>query len=323
LRTFVLSGGGNRGPLEVGAIKVLLEHGIAPEMIVGSSAGALNGGYLAIEPTLAQVQRMAQLWQDAGQRKLFTHSPARAITRALRGKEYLVDYKNIRKYLQGIIPPGVRTFGDLRVPLYVTICHLMTQTLYVYGDDPGGPLMEAMLTSAAVPGFFPPTKHRGELFVDGGVVSNLPVKVAMARGATEIWAIDLAFEVEPGTPLKSVFDIAGYSVRRPLYQNVLSELECAVRTPDVTLHHIPIGKFQYVPLGDFSRTEDMLKEGERAMREYLAHPRPNEVRYPYRFGQDELPPGPPGSSPFVEHANGVPVDGLPSDNVLGIRAATA
>ncbi|MEO7703420.1 MAG: patatin-like phospholipase family protein [Thermoflexales bacterium] len=75
MRTFVLSGGGNRGPLEVGALRALLERGIQPEMIVGSSAGALNGAMLASNPTLEMTHQMRQLWIRAGERRLISASP--------------------------------------------------------------------------------------------------------------------------------------------------------------------------------------------------------------------------------------------------------
>lgn len=300
MHTFVLSGGGNRGPLQVGAIKVLLEHGITPGMIVGSSAGALNGAYLAVEPTRAQAERMAQLWRDAGRRKLFVASPARSIMNALRGRDHLVDNRRIRSYIRQSIPHHVQTFGDLRVPLYVTICHLRTQTLYVYGEDTAAPLVDAVLTSAAVPGFFPPAYQDGQAFVDGGVVSNLPIKVALARGAAQIWAIDLAFEVDRHVSLKGALDIAGYSVKRPLYDVALRELEVAVQTPGVTVHHVPLHAFQNIPLGDFSKTDAMIAEGERVMRAYLAQPTPNRVSYPHHYSTHNLPPGPPGSRPFIE-----------------------
>jgi len=300
MRTFVLSGGGNRGPLQAGAIKALLEHGIVPDMIVGSSVGALHGAYLAAEPTVAQAGRMIALWRDAGRRRLFSTTPLRTFLRALRGSDHLTDNRRIRAYIEASLPPSVRTFGDLQARLYVTICHLLTQTLYVYGDDPDAPLIDAVLTSAAVPGFFPPAYHGGQAFVDGGVISNLPIKVALARGATEIWALDLAFEVDAGLKLKGAFDIAGYAIKRPLYNTVLHELEAAIQTPGVTVHHIALRPYPNLQLGDFSKTEEMLVFGEQAARSYLAHPRPNAVDYPQRYTPHSLPPGPPGSRPFVE-----------------------
>ncbi|RMG64136.1 MAG: hypothetical protein D6709_06545 [Chloroflexi bacterium] len=299
MRAFVLSGGGNRGPLQAGAVKALLQHGVAPDMVVGSSVGALHGTYLAAEPTLAQAERMIQLWRDAGRHRLFSSSPLRSMLKALHGSDHLADSRRIRAYIEQSLPNHVRTFGDLQIPLYVTICHLQTLTLYLYGDDPSAPLIDAVLTSAAVPGFFPPTYHNGQAFVDGGVISNLPILVALARGATEIWALDLSFEVDAGASLRGAFEIAGYAIKRPLYSLALRELEAAVQTPGVTVHHIALPAYANLQLGDFSKTQVMLAEGERLAGAYLAHPRPNQIRYPHRYTARDLPPGPPGARPFL------------------------
>jgi NTE family protein len=297
MRAFVLSGGGNRGPLQVGALQALLAHGIVPEMIVGSSVGAINGVYLAIDPTLAQVEKMAHLWHNAGKQKLFTQSPPRSLAKLLRGRDHLVENKRIREHIAASLPAGVRAFGNLRVPMFVTICHLQTQTLYVYGDDPATPLVDAVVTSAAVPGFFPPAYHAGQAFVDGGVVSNLPMKVAVAKGATEIWALDLSFEVEAGVRLKSVLEIANYAIKRPLYENALREVEWAI-AQGVTVHHIALNAFVNTPLGDFSKTGAMMAAGERIARGYLAQPTPNSMQPPKQHTARTLPAGPQGAVPF-------------------------
>jgi NTE family protein len=299
MRAFVLSGGGNRGPLQVGALKALLEHDIVPEMIAGSSVGSLNGVYLAIDPTLAQVEKMAALWHNAGRQKLFTQSPPRSLAKLVRGRDHLVENRRIREYVAASLPADARTFGDLKVPMYATICHLQTQTLYVYGDDPTAPLVDAVITSSAVPGFFPPTYHAGQAFVDGGVVSNLPMKVAVAKGATEIWALDLSFEVEANVKLRNVLEIAGYAIKRPLYENALREIEWAI-AQGVTVHHIPLNAYVNTPLGDFSQIDAMMAEGERAARKYLAHPRPNHPQPPKHHTAYSLPAGPHGAVPFIE-----------------------
>jgi len=280
MRAFVLSGGGNRGALQAGALKALLASGILPDLIVGSSVGALHGAFLAAVPTAAQVERLFALWREAGKRKLFgTASPWR-ILGALFGRDHLADNRRLRACIVQALPPGTHTFGDLRLPLYVTICHLATHALYVCGHDPQAPLIDAILTSAAVPGFFPPTHHQGQIFVDGGVISNLPVQVALAQGATEIWALDLAFGYQADLTLRGALDIAGYAIRRPLYELALCELERAVRTPGVTVHHIALTGYPNLPLGDFSQTEAMLTEGERTAQAYLAQPCPNVIQRP-------------------------------------------
>jgi predicted acylesterase/phospholipase RssA len=162
-----------------------------------------------------------------------------------------------------------------------------------------------VVTSAAVPGFFPPTYAQDQAFVDGGVISTLPLKLAVSRGAREIWAIDLSFEVDPGARLTSALDIVGYTTKRPLYNNCLRELEWAVQQPGVTLHHLSISAFQNTALGDFSKSEAMFAEGERVARNYLARPEPNAIVYPRAYTAASLPPGPSGSRPLIESSLGV------------------
>lgn len=301
MKTFVLSGGGNRGPLEVGAVRALLEAGIRPEMIVGSSAGALNGAMLACDPTVEGTQRMQRLWVRAGERRLIRASPIRSLAQLLRGASYISDNALMRRWItRRALPPDRQTFGDLAVKLYVTISHLRTHTLYVYGDDPSAQVADAVVTSSAVPGFFPPTLHRGEAFVDGGAVSNLPVTLAIARGATEIWAVDLAFSHDHPRALDRLLNIVDTAVKPVMYRAALRELEQAVTTPGVTVHHIPIYDFPDVALGDFSRVDEMVEAGAAATRRYLERPRPNQIQFPRRWTDGELPEGPPGSRPFAD-----------------------
>lgn len=299
MRAFVLSGGGNRGALQIGALRALLQHGIQPDLIVGSSVGAINGLFLAVEPSLVQVERMAALWREAARRKVFTASLWQIVRHLLSGKDYLVEGAPLRQFIERHLPAQVRCFGDLRVPLFVTLAHVQTQTLYVCGSDRSAPVVEAVVASAAVPGFFPPVRYGGQLFVDGGVVSNLPLRVAVAKGAREIWALDLAFGTEPVAP-RGALGMIGAAVRRLLYEDVLRELEWCARQPQITLHHLALSGFQEALLGDWAHTEAMLEAGERAARAYLAAPRPGVVHYPPAPDISALPKGPFGAEPFIE-----------------------
>src|SRR6266542_4269178 len=100
MRAFVLSGGGNRGPLEVGAVQALLEAGVAPEMIAGSSAGALNGAFLALNPCLEQTQRMADLWRESGRRRTVQMTPLRTLLQLVRRSSYLIDNRLIMQFVR-------------------------------------------------------------------------------------------------------------------------------------------------------------------------------------------------------------------------------
>ena len=299
MRAFVLSGGGNRGPLEVGAVRVLLESGITPELIVGSSAGALNGAFLAVEPTACQAAHLADIWRTAGRDGMIAGGLWRVVWNLLRRKPSFYGNAALARFVEASLPARVRTFGDLSLPFYATIAHWRTRTLYVYGDDPAGSLVQALVTSAAVPGFFPPAWHLGEAFVDGGVVSNVPVQVAAARGATELWVLDLAYTTDVPRRMDGGLSCIRHAVYPALYSEALAELESVAGRPGITLHHIPLPGFQDVGLGDFTANEAMLESGAAAAQAYLERPEPGAVRRPRRFAEFELPPGPPGSRPFV------------------------
>ncbi len=300
--TFVLSGGGNRGPLQVGALRVLLESGIVPEMIVGSSAGAINGAFLALNPVTEQCDEMARLWNRAGKHKLIAASPLQFVKQFALGADHISDNQLLKRYARARMGDGTTTFGALKIPLFVTIGHLRTHTLYVYGDDPSADVVEAIATSSAVPGFFPPTKHKGELFIDGGSLINLPIMLAISRGATEIYALDIAYDLRAKRSFEGVLKIGEHASRPILYSRNIEQLQKGIATPGITIHHIPFYEFPDVNLGDFSKTDAMIASGARDMRDYLRSPAPNRVRGMHKFGEHELPEGPAGTRPFLEHA---------------------
>jgi NTE family protein len=310
MRAFVLSGGGNRGPLEIGATKALLQAGIAPDMVVGTSAGAINGVYLALKPTVEQMDRCAQLWREAGKRNLFSASPSQAISRIMRGTDYLADNKRLRAYMREAVPQGIWKFGDLKLKFYVAIAHLLTHQLYFYGDEPNASIFDAVILSAAVPGFFPPQDYQGEVFTDGGIASNLALLLAISRGAREIYALDLASQTVPGKQVHGAMSISTYVGQHVLYRQTLRELELAMRVPGVTIHHIPLYSHQNIPLGDFTQVDGMLEAGYTEASAYLANPQPGVVRYPANIKRDEMPKAPPGARPFHP------------DEVLGMLAKT-
>ncbi|NJM40933.1 MAG: hypothetical protein HC853_09235 [Anaerolineae bacterium] len=77
------------------------------------------------------------------------------LARLIRGRDYFTDNKKLRVYIRESLPPNINTFGDLALPLFVTISHLVSNALYVYGDDPTAQVIEAVILSAAVSGRFP------------------------------------------------------------------------------------------------------------------------------------------------------------------------
>src|ERR1051326_5544953 len=100
---FVLSGGANLGSIHVGMLRALLEEGVKPDIVVGTSIGAVNAAYLAADPCLDQVDRLHRLWCDARARDIFPFNPL-ANLRAVWREGALFSNRCWRKFLEARLP---------------------------------------------------------------------------------------------------------------------------------------------------------------------------------------------------------------------------
>jgi NTE family protein len=186
MRAFVLSGGGNYGALQAGALQVLYERGLRPDVLVGASAGALNAAWLATHPSPAPGNQLARIWREEGPDLYSALNPISAILRIARGKESILSNEPLREFILRRIPAEA-TFGEyIRPRLYVVAARLSDGCLRVFGDRPDDRILDGLMASTAIPPLLPPWRVDGEDYVDGGVFSDLPLQVAALRGADEI-----------------------------------------------------------------------------------------------------------------------------------------
>jgi NTE family protein len=271
---FVLSGGGSRGALEVGALLALLEEGIKPKMVVGSSAGALNAAFLATDPTIEGARGLADVWRRVKQEDIFPASWRLWLTMSWRfvsRQDGLLPADKLRRFVERQLPPGVRHFSDLtRARLYITAADLNSGVLYLWGEDPQGDIVDAVMASAAHPAFFPPLVLEEHQLVDGAVIANVPISVAVDRGATEIYAINVGYAGQKMPHAEGVIDITNQALTTMMYQQLLRDVEeCAGK---VVLHHITIDAFQGLPIWDLSKSGEMIEEGYRVTKDFLGKP---------------------------------------------------
>ena len=150
---FVLSGGGNYGSLQAGAVQVLLEANINPDMLVGTSAGALNSAFLAVDPTPEQAQRLGEIWCRVQPDDIGTHSNVAALRRLLTHKISLYDSQPLARFLEAQLPSDVKTFGDLKVHAYAVAVRLPDGEMWVFGDAPTDRLLDGLMSSSAIAPF--------------------------------------------------------------------------------------------------------------------------------------------------------------------------
>jgi len=177
---FVLGGGGVLGAVQVGMLRAVLERGLRPELIVGTSVGAINGAIIAVDVDRS-VERLERAWSSKDARALTTGIGFRL------GRAHIMSTRPLRRLLEGGLA-GVRTFDELDVEFRCCAASVERAAEHWFT---GGDLIPAVLASAALPGIFPAVRIGGEHFVDGGIVNSIPVSEAAAGGATDIYVMQV------------------------------------------------------------------------------------------------------------------------------------
>src|SRR5699024_3687374 len=155
---------------EVGMLRAILERDIVPDLVLGTSVGALNGAMVAREPRLSVIEKLVQLWQGAGQsqsQQVYGDSPLRTVRRAMATGTHLWSAKPLRQALEDEF--GDLAFEDLEVRFQVCAASIERAAEHWFDS---GPVVPAVMASAAVPGLLPPAKVDGEHYLDGGIVNS-------------------------------------------------------------------------------------------------------------------------------------------------------
>jgi NTE family protein len=239
---FVLGGGGVLGATEVGMIRALHEAGVRPDLVLGTSVGALNGVAVAADPDSA-ADRLTRLWEDIDNTGPFGGTLAeRAVTLA-RSRTHLHEISQLRELVEATLT--VRRFEDLVVPFQCVAASIERAGPRWFDS---GPLVEAVLASAAVPGIFPPVEIDGEHHYDGGLVHSIPLGRAVTLGARTVYVLQVGridTPLEPPSNLLDVGLVAFEVARRHRFVEELAQLPA-----DVDVHVLPTGEVEGVSYDD-------------------------------------------------------------------------
>lgn len=197
--SFVFSGGGAYGAVQVGMIRALIQAGITPDMVVGSSVGAMNGAMFAAEPMLA-VDRLTEVWTSIRQARVFGGRTRMGTAFSalrhgmMRNSSGLVSPDALRKLIDEHLP--VEQLEELHIPTAVVVTDALVGRPKILSQGLIGPALQA---SSAIPGVFPPVKIDGCFYIDGGVSANVPIRQAIAFGARSVVVLDANPASMPGT----------------------------------------------------------------------------------------------------------------------------
>ena len=181
---FVLAGGGSRGAAQVGMLAALVDRGLRPDVVYGASVGAVNAAGYVVDPTVEGVARLATIWRGLTSEDVFPHGRVPAPWRFLQQRESVHPSDGLRKIVeQGA---GIKHFDEALIPLEVVATSLSDGRPKWFSE---GPAEEAILASAALPSLLPPVRIGEELFIDGGVVDNVPISHAIEQGCRRIFVL--------------------------------------------------------------------------------------------------------------------------------------
>ncbi|HLB77677.1 MAG TPA: patatin-like phospholipase family protein [Candidatus Dormibacteraeota bacterium] len=259
---FALSGGGARGAAQVGMLRALLEAGIKPDLVVGTSVGAWNGAWLASDPTGTSLDRLAEVWQQIT-RASFDMVWWRAARNMVRRRPSLYDGRGITRLLARYL--RVHTFEDLTVPLHVVAIDLSNGRKAVFSS---GPLTPAVLASSAIPGVFPPITIDGRQHVDGGMVDPTGLETAVELGARRVYVLDCGYAGRLAAPLGSMNAVVDHAFQIAAQHRTRWTMERLERKAEI-VHLRPSVGFLKQSM-DFGYTQSYIDEGYRYAREALS-----------------------------------------------------
>jgi NTE family protein len=264
---FVLSGGASLGAVEVGMLCALEERGIRPDVIVGTSVGALNGAWLAGHPE-TPVTELREVWNGLHRADVFPTDARRALLAFAGRRRSFFDEGPLRSLIERHL-----TFATLEtapIPLHVVAIEVLTGREVLLSS---GPAPDAVLASAALPSLFDPVRIDGVAYMDGGVGNNTPISHAVGiPEVDQVWVLcagyPCALTEPPSSPLAMALHALGLMLHKQLTVDVAryeTVVELRVLPPLCPLTVSPI---------DFSQSAELIDRAYEASQRWMdeAHP---------------------------------------------------
>jgi NTE family protein len=263
---FVLGGGGILGATQVGMLRALAAEGVRPDLVVGTSVGALNGAMLAADPSSEAIDRLTELWGSLSKSEVFAGGLIGRARTLARNGTHLHSAAPLRRLLSDNLP---RTFGELQVPFQCVASGIERASAHWFDD---GPLVDAVLASCAVPGLLPPVRIGDRHYLDGGLVHSIPVGRAVELGAGTIYVLQVGRVEQPLRPPRwpwQVGLVAFEIARRHRYLEEMAAIPESTRVVVLSsgMEETPLVSLRY---RDTGRVAARIERAYEASREVLA-----------------------------------------------------
>lgn len=251
-------------------LAALTEAGIRPDLVVGTSIGAINGAVYAADPGPTGVDRLRELWREVAGSDLLAANVLDRVRHVARRKVAVQDTAPLRRLLESSLP--VRRFDQLAIPFQCVAASIERASEHWFD---GGELVPALLASSAVPTLFEPVEIDGEHFYDGGLVNSVPLDRAVRLGATDVYVLQVGRIEQPLRPPTRFWEpalVAFEIARRHRFATLLDDAPSGV-----TVHLLPSGNdldfddARQLRWSDLSDTDQLVDGATQAAAAYLEH----------------------------------------------------
>jgi NTE family protein len=256
---FVLSGGGSLGAMQAGQLLAMFEAGITPDLVIGVSAGALNGAAIAYDSSVAAAEQLATIWQSLRTDYIFRGSRLERAWHVVRGHPNLYRSDGLVDLVNRFLP--VNNLSELSTPFEACTVNIDDARLDFHST---GDPRKVLVASASLPGVFKPVVINGSRHVDGGIATTLPVQRAYDLGATTIFA----FDCRAGTKHQLPADLSALGV---LTSSICVTREILTPSHDhLNVVRLPAPDVSGIGLFDFSQGSRLIAEGHDLVAAFLA-----------------------------------------------------
>jgi len=242
-------------------LRALFETGVKPDLVVGTSVGAVNAAWIAGRPTVEGADALADVWLGLRRQDVFPLSPLTGFAGLLGRTNHFISNANLRAILETHIP--FERLEDSALPLHVVATELKSGRAAILSS---GSAVPALLASCAIPGVFPPVTIGRLEYVDGGVANHTPLTVALELGATKVYVLPVGYPWLNREPTNAL-GMALHALARIVEQKLDAEVAMYRHAADINV--MPQLDLADVSPADFSHTRELIEWGYKTARREL------------------------------------------------------
>jgi NTE family protein len=260
---FVLSGGGSLGAVQVGMLQALAERDVHPDLLIGTSAGAVNAAFIAGHGTdLRALEELSAIWRGLRRQDVFPLDPVRHLLALVGHRPALCSDRSLRRLIETHLP--YLNLEDAAIPVHIVATDLLSGREVLLSE---GDAVSAVVASASIPGVLPAVLRNGLTLVDGGVADNAALSQAVALGADVVYVLPSGFacalEGPPTTALASAMQALSLLIEQRLI------IDVADFRGDAQLKVLPPLCPLAVSSADFGHAVELIARARRATGEWL------------------------------------------------------